>query len=186
LLNQSLKLFELMSDEMGMSHALIALGDIAMEQRDPMRAGPLYEQSLRLSQHCGEKGTEIYALRGLGWVARYQAAYRQSAAWYHESLALCRELREQRGIVIGLEGLASVGSGQGQAEQAIALFAAAAALRDRIAYPLLPAYRADYQGMLELARARLDDATFATAWRTGLMLTPDQALALTQDIRATS
>jgi hypothetical protein len=103
--------------------------------------------------------------------------------WYHESLALCRELREQWGIVIGLEGLASVRSGQGQA---IALFAAAAALRNRIAYPLSPAWWADYQGMLDLARARLDDATFATAWRTGLMLTPDQALALTQDIRATS
>jgi len=176
LLNESLGLFQLMSDEMGMAHALFVLGDIALGQGDVQSARAHYEQSLSLSRHCEEKGTAIWALRGLGQLGRHLALYQRAAEWYHESLALSRELREQRGIIVGLEGLAGIVIRQGQAELAIALLAAADALRDKINYPLRPAWRADYEDTLDLVRAGLDNAAFAAAWRAGRMLTTEQAL----------
>ncbi|MFL5804472.1 MAG: ATP-binding protein [Roseiflexaceae bacterium] len=176
LLNESLGLFQLMSDEMGMAHALFVLGDIALGQGDVQSARAHYEQSLSLSRHCEEKGTAIWALRGLGQLGRHLALYQRAAEWYHESLALSRELREQRGIIVGLEGLASIVIRQGQAELAIALLAAADAMRDKISYPLIAAWRADYEDTLDLVRAGLDDTAFAAAWRAGRMLTTEQAL----------
>jgi tetratricopeptide (TPR) repeat protein len=178
LLNESLSLFQLMSDEMGMAHALFLLGDIALSQADLQSARSYYERSLFLSRHCEEKGTAIWALRGLGLVGRHMALYQQAAECYHESLVLSRELREQRGIIVGLEELASIVIRQGQAELAIALLAAADALRDKINYPLRPAWRADYEDTLDLVRAGLDNAAFAAAWRAGRMLTTEQALTL--------
>jgi predicted ATPase/DNA-binding XRE family transcriptional regulator len=178
LLNESLGLFQLMSDEMGMAHALFLLGDIALGQGDVQGARTHYEQSLALSRHCEEKGTAIWALHGLGQVGRHLALYQQACEWYHESLVLSRELREQRGIIAGLEGLASLVIRQGQVELAITLLAAADVMRERIDYPLIPAWRTDYQDTLDLAHARLGDAAFTAAWRAGRMLTVEQALTI--------
>ena len=178
LLNESLDLFQLMSDEMGMAHALFLLGDIALRQGDIHGARSHYEQSLCLSWRCEEKGTAIWALRGLGQVGRHLSLYEQAAEWYHKSLVLSRELREQRGIVVGLEGLASVVIRQGQPAPATALLAAADALRNKINYPLIPAWRADYEDTLDLARAGLGNAAFAAAWRAGRVLTTEQALTI--------
>jgi hypothetical protein len=77
-----------------------------------------------------------------------------------------------------LEGLASVAVRQGQAELASVLLGAADALRDKINYPLIPAWRGDYKDTLDLVRAGLGDAGFAAAWRAGRMLTTEQALTL--------
>jgi tetratricopeptide (TPR) repeat protein len=184
LLNESLGLFQLMNDEMGMAHALFLLGDIALWQADIQSARRYYERSLFLSRHCEEKGTAIWALRGLGLVGRHLALYQQAAEYYHESLVLSRELHEQRGIIAGLEGLAGMGIRQGQAEPAIALLGAAEALRDKISYPLVPAWRADYEDTLGLVRAGLGDAAFTAAWRAGRMLTTEQALTLAASVTA--
>jgi tetratricopeptide (TPR) repeat protein len=178
LLNESLGLFQLMSDEMGMAHALFLLGDIALGQGDVQCARAHYEQSLCLSRRAGEKGTAIWALRGLGQVGRYLTLYQQAAEWYDESLVLSSELRERRGIVVGLEGLASIIIRQGKPELATALLAAADVMRDKIKYPLISAWRADYEETLDLARAGLSSAAFDAAWRAGRVLTMEQALTI--------
>jgi predicted ATPase/transcriptional regulator with XRE-family HTH domain len=179
LVEESRALFELMGDELGIAHARFVLGDIALGCDQIAAAREQYHQSLELSGRIGEKGTSVWALRGLAEASRREGDYGSAAELYQRSLALSLEIRERRAIVFVLEGMAAIFAAQGQPERAVVLVTAAAGMRGRLNYPMVPAWRSDYRETVTAARAILGGDGFTAAWRVGSLLAEEQALALT-------
>jgi hypothetical protein len=76
-----------------------------------------------------------------------------------------------------LEGIAHIAAARGQPERAARLAGAAAALRQLNGTPLEPDQRADYEWIVQAARAALGDAAFMCAWAQGQELSPEHAVA---------
>jgi DNA-binding NarL/FixJ family response regulator len=80
-------------------------------------------------------------------------------------------------LASGLEGLAGVVAAQAASAWAAQLWAAATTVRDAIGVPIPPLERADYERSVAAARVHLGEKAFASAWKEGLTMTPEQALA---------
>ena len=83
---------------------------------------------------------------------------------------------DKHGTVECLAGLAAVGLRDGQPEHAARLLGAAA-WREVIGSPPPPSQRAEYNRLRMVARASLDEATFATMWAAGRALSLEDAVA---------
>ena len=66
---------------------------------------------------------------------------------------------------------------QGEPTWAARLWGRAEAQRETIRTPLPPLYRADYEHAIALARAGLDELSFAAAWAEGRAMTLEQVFA---------
>jgi hypothetical protein len=93
-----------------------------------------------------------------------------------ESLALRQELGDRRTLPDNLEELADAFGAQQHPERAARLLGAAEALREVIHMPVRSSDQSDYQRIVGIARAQLDEATFAAAWAEGRAMTPEQAI----------
>jgi len=174
---QSLTLSKTIGDKWLSGVTLINLGELARVQGDYERAVVCYESSLALLREGGDRLFAAIALDDLGQVAQDQGRYEQAQAIHQESLSLCRELGYQRGVAMCLEKLAGVAAAQGQAERAVRLLGAAEALRQAVGSPGEGTDRLDYERFIAMARARLDEESFATAWEKGRAMTLVQAIA---------
>jgi tetratricopeptide (TPR) repeat protein len=153
------------------------LADVACLQGDFGRARTLSEQCLELCQKQGDSIGRTWILHTLARAALADVDPEQAGVLLAESLALLRELRNKDGLPECLELLAALAGSRGQGKRAARLFGAAAALRDGIAAPLSPAYRAQYMRDLAAARAHTDETKWAAAWAAGYALSPDEAIA---------
>ena len=75
-----------------------------------------------------------------------------------------------------LENLAAVANAQDNAERAIRLFGAAVRLRALILAPLSDSEQSRHQQIVTVARAQLDETTYASAYAEGYAMSPDQAV----------
>jgi hypothetical protein len=66
---------------------------------------------------------------------------------------------------------------QGQPVRATRLLGAAEALVEQTQTPLRAAHQIEFERNVALARAQLDDASFAAAWTAGCAMTLEQAIA---------
>ena len=117
------------------------------------------------------------SLIGLGYGTRQQGDDERARALYKEGLALSRELGDKKKIADCIEGLAGVAGAQGSAEQAVRLLGVVEGLREGIGAPLPPAGRARYEQTIAGARARIDQASFGSAWAVGRAQPLDEAIA---------
>jgi tetratricopeptide (TPR) repeat protein len=157
--------------------ALLNLGRIAYAQGDPVQASQLFEETLARFRNIDYRGGVAGALIDLAHVARVQGNHGMAAKRLAESLALCHDVEDAKGILHCLEGLAGITAASRQPERAARLFSAAATLRESAAIPLPALNRADYDRDLAIARAQLDEATFAAAWAEGQQMSLEQAIA---------
>ena len=96
---------------------------------------------------------------------------------YEESLALTEALGDKIIASLNLEGLAGVTAAQGEFRWTAQLLGGAEALREAIAFPLPPIFRASYEQTIQATRANLGGPAFAAAWQEGRAMAPGQALA---------
>jgi hypothetical protein len=132
-------------------------------QGHEVRATALLNESLALWRELGYKTIQT-GLIGLGYIAQCQGDAARARGCFAEALALCRELGDQRWLALCLSGLAGVAAMQGQPVRAARLLGAAEALAELIHHTALRSgHRMEFERNVALARAQVDEATFAAA-----------------------
>jgi len=176
LYQESLSIFRELGDHTGFAWALNHQGDVARDRGDSAAARSLYEQSLAAFRQLDDRWGIAGSLADLGNLAREQQDYRAADSLYGESLSIFRNLEHKRGIARLLESFACSAAAQLQSERSLRLAGAAAALRQSIGTPLVPAEQAKLERSLEAARHALPLATGRTAWLEGWVMPIEQAI----------
>jgi predicted ATPase/DNA-binding CsgD family transcriptional regulator len=170
---QSLALCRQAHDPSGIAWSLYDLGHVAFVRGEGAQAEPLLAESLAQFREQGNEFGCQRALVSLGHVARMQGQLARAITWYRESLMAWRPFPG----ILALEGLAGAAVSQGLAEHGARLFGTAEVVREAVGLPLPPVSRAAYERDVAAARAQLDEATFAAAWKAGRAWSLDQAVA---------
>ena len=160
-------------DDWMMARSLNYLGEIARAEEDYAAARSFYEDSLVIRRKLGDTRGIAVSLYNLGHVAHYQGDIRQAATYFKESLTLSQKMGDKRGIADGLAGLAG---GAEQPKRAARLFGAAETLYEESVVRLEYSDQIEYDRNVAAVRAQLDEATFATAWAEGRVMTLEQAV----------
>ena len=176
-LNQEcLSIFSGLGDGVGYAWALNHQGDVARDQGDSVAARILYEQSLASFRELNESWGVGGSLADLGNLAREQQDYRAADMLYRESLAIFRKLEHKRGMARLLESFACSAAAQSESERSLRLAGAAAALRQSIGAPLVPAEQVKLEQSLEAARRALPIAVGRNAWLEGWVMPIEKAI----------
>jgi predicted ATPase len=176
-LNQEcLSIFRELGDGAGYAWALNHQGDVARDQGDSLAARTLYEQSLASFRELNDSWGVAGSLADLGNLAREQQDYRTADTLYRESLEIFRKLEHKRGIARLLESFASSAAVQSESERSLRLAGAAAALRQSIGAPLVPAEQVKLEQNLEVARQALPIAVGRNAWLEGWVMPIEKAI----------
>ena len=165
-----------LGDRAGYAWALNHQGDVAREQGDSSAARALYEQSLATFRQLDDRWGIGRSLDDLGNLAREQQDYHAADSFYRESLGIFWKLEHKRGIARLLESFACSAAAQSDSERSLRLAGAAAALRQSIGAPLVPAERTRLEQSLEAARRALPTATGRNAWLEGWVMPIEKAI----------
>ena len=181
-------LFQQLGDRTGVAWSINYKGDVARDEGDSASARTLYEQALSMFREIGDRWGVAGTLADLGNLAREQRDSATAHALYRESLKVFQELEHKRGIARLLECFACSASIQFQAERSLRLAGAAAALRQNIGAPLLPAEQAKLDAHLDPARYALANTSGATAWLEGWGMPLEKAIekAIEEALRSDS
>ncbi len=170
-----------LGDRALLAAALNSLGEVARCAGDDAEAAALYGESLELFRKLGNRQDVPRLLHNLGYVALRGHDLARSEALFRRSLELFQEIGLERGIAEGLAGLAAVSAVRActrtEAARAARLWGAAERWRAGSGAPWWPADRVERDRYLPVARALVDEATFAAAWAEGEALTLEQAVA---------
>ncbi len=164
--------------------ALNVLGDLARLAGDQDRAAALFGESLELWRELRGTPGIASALHKLGQVKRATGDLAAARACFVQSLGLQQDLGNAQGVAECLAGLGGTIASAGRPDRAARIFAATAALLDKIGVPLAPADQAAMERDITAARKRLGAQEWESAWTTGHALSSDQAveLAVADDI----
>jgi predicted ATPase/transcriptional regulator with XRE-family HTH domain len=159
-----------------MSRALSHLSDMASTRGDVERATVLLDDALANARVSGMEWDIPIMTMQLGHLARQQQRYDLAKAHYREALVRFRTFSSPTYIAGCLEGYAAALSAEGHCIQATRMCAAAAALREQTQTPLPPAEHEAFEQTVVTARVALDEESFAREWKTGTVLTQDEAI----------
>jgi predicted ATPase/DNA-binding SARP family transcriptional activator/Tfp pilus assembly protein PilF len=165
LFQQTLEIFQELSDKRGIASSWVNLGLVASMQGNHSEARAFYEQALALHRAIGNLYGVATALGNLGGVAWEQGEYATARAFYEEELAIRRHLREPEGIASSLSALGGLAQLEGDYDRAVALFEEGLALQRKlgnkagIAYALSNLGSVAYdRGDYALARSRYEES----------------------------
>lgn len=171
------------------------LGDLGTVGRpgdpaDQARAEARGAEALRLYRELGNALGEARALHQLAHVAYKKGERPRAAHLSREALALRWELGNLTDIAASFEDIADLAGVAGQAETAARLYGMAEALREALGAPMWPAYRAEYEREVDMARHALPPDRFAAASAAGRALplaeAVTEALAVAGDLAGAS
>ena len=167
LYEECLAIFRETGDSAGVAWTLNYLGDLAAESASFSAAGSYYEESLSAFKQLGDGWGVASALCDQARLNTAQGKYQNAERLYGESIRMFQSLGHKRGIARVLECVAVNAAVQSRAEQALQLAGAAAALRQRVGAPLIPAEQSQLERRLEPARKILTNAAGLQAWSSG-------------------
>lgn len=154
------------------------LAEIALLQGKRDLARELARDALALAHRVGDRHMVAWLLDLLGEVHRQDGALEPALEAYREALVIERELDVAEAMQSTLEGIARIYAAQEQPEDAARLLGAAEALRDRMGFPLAPAYLSAHEAGVGMVRGRLGDERLAAEWAHGRAVSLDDAIAL--------
>jgi predicted ATPase/serine/threonine protein kinase len=176
LYNECLTMFRQAGDGAGAAWTLNYLGDVAREKADLLAARSYCEQSLSEFRRLHDSWGIASALSDLASLCCDQGNNAEARRLYGESINVFQELGHKRGIARALECLAVSAAAQSNAEQSLHWAGAAAALRQQLGVPLMPAEQRRLEKALEFARRTLGNAAGLTAWMEGWAMPVEQAI----------
>jgi tetratricopeptide (TPR) repeat protein len=165
--------FEERGDRTGAAWAINQGGDVARDAGDLAGAGALYAESLHIFRETGDADGIAIALLDLARLAREDGDLGRARDFCRQVLA--RGSIGGRPLMRVLEELAALAAASGAAERALVLFAAAAALRNRLGRPAPVARRRSLWLMIEDQRAKLGHAA-PGAWSRGWHMNAEQMM----------
>lgn len=176
LYKECLDIFRENGDSSGVAWTLNYLGDLAAESASFSAAGSYYEESLSAFRRLSDGWGMASALCDQARLSTAQSKYQNAERLYAESIRMFQSLGHKRGIARVLECVAVNAAAQSRAEQALQLAGAAAALRQRIGAPLIPAEQSQLERRLEPARKVLTNAAGLQAWSSGWEMSLEEAV----------
>jgi len=176
LYDECLAIFHAVGDSTGVAWTLNYLGDLARGSVDSIASRSYYEQSLSAFRQLGDGWGIASALSDLARLSAADGQHQHAETLYGESMKIFRDLGHKRGIARVLECFAVGAAAQSRPQQALRLAGAAAALRQRIGTPLIPAEQSRLERKLEPARNMLTDAADLEAWSSGWEMSVEEAV----------
>jgi tetratricopeptide (TPR) repeat protein len=170
------KVFEARGDRLGVAWALDQEGDAARDGGDPAAARALYERSLAIFRELDNRGGVATTLTDLARLARREGDLATARRRCQEALAL-GEIGSDRAAARLLEELATLAAGDQKPERALVLFAAAAALRTQLGWPLPASERRGSEQLIDQQKNALGTAA-SRAWSEGWRMSAAEALRL--------
>jgi predicted ATPase/class 3 adenylate cyclase len=171
-----------LSRETGDSHTVAdALRVLAMIERDAgnfEEARSFLGEALTLQRDLSDWTCTSVSLSVLGDLALRERDPTWASALFAESLTLHRSLGPHSyQMVDSLWGLAAASAEQGQVVRAARLLGAEEALRREVEAPLPLTRTERHDAVLQTLRQRMGEAAFEAAWRDGLTMGREEALA---------
>jgi predicted ATPase/class 3 adenylate cyclase len=176
LLQESLAHSRELQDPWASSTILCTLGHLARTVGDDGEASAYYRESLGLFEKLGDTRGVAVVRHNQALLALRQGKPEQAAAFLREGIARSRGGGNLVQVSFCLAAFGGVAILQGQPERAARLLAAAAANIAAAGISLDPPDQAEYDGYLALARAQLDEATYAASQEAGRAMTVEQAV----------
>jgi len=174
LFEQCREVFEASGDRMGVAWALDQQGDAARDAGDSEGARSVYERSLQIFREQGHGGGVATVLTDLARLARRACDLATARRHCGEVLAL-GDFGSERAAARLLEELGALAAADGQPRRALVLFAAAAALRVRLGWPVPASERAGGERLIAEQKQALGNAA-AAAWSEGWRMDAAEAL----------
>jgi hypothetical protein len=125
---------------------------------------------------AGYRGGLKYALDNLGWAALVREDHERAKALHEENLVLCKEIGDKDIGSESLEGLACYAASGAEVQRAARLFGVAQALREAVGYQQSPKERSLREPYLAVARSRLGEAAWETAFAEGQAMSFEEAV----------
>ncbi|HEY7444252.1 MAG TPA: tetratricopeptide repeat protein, partial [Vicinamibacterales bacterium] len=175
LYERALEIAERLNDRPVVAMCLSHLGDVASARKDPEAARLMYERAIATSGEHGDRWAVALTLVDLGRLFSDQGEHRACHQRLAQALGLARELGYHGGIARGLAAFARSAARRGQMERAVRLAGAAAAIRQSLGAPPLPAEVAELTHHLNPARRALGEAA-ATAEEAGARMSIEDAI----------
>ena len=176
LYDECLAIFHDVGDSTAVAWTLNYLGDLVQESVDSTASRSYYEQSLAAFRQLRDGWGIASTLCDLATLSAAQSKYDDAERLYGESIKMFQDLEHKRGMARVLECFAASAAAQSRPEQSLRLAGAAAALRQRIGAPLIPAEQSRLEKKLETARKLLSNAAGLEAWSSGWEMSIDEAL----------
>lgn len=153
---------------------------LAALQGDLAQAQVRALEGLSLAQELGDKTFITTTLHTLGYLAGIRNKTTQAAAYYQEGLTVAREIVYDKYIGLHLIGLAEVAALQDQPIRAARLFGLAETKLD-VMVDMNTIERTHYEHVVNAVRTHLSEETFTAAWAEGSNISPEQALATSEE-----
>jgi predicted ATPase len=176
LYDECLTIFDAAGDTTGVAWTLNYLGDLVLESVDSTAARSYYEQSLSAFRQLGDGWGIASALCDLARLSSIDGHHQQAEQLFGESMKIFHDLGHKRGIARVLECFAVSATAQSKPQQALRLAGAAAALRQRIGAPLIPAEQSRLEKKLAPARNMLTNTADLQAWSSGWEMSMEEAV----------
>ncbi len=176
LYDECLAIFHAVGDSTGVAWTLNYLGDLVLESVDSTAARSYYEQSLSAFRQLGDGWGIASALCDLARLSATDGHHQHAEQLYGESMKIFNDLGHKRGIARVLECFAVSATAQSRPQQALRLAGAAAALRQRIGAPLIPAEQSRLEKKLAPARNMLTNTADLQAWSSGWEMSMEEAV----------
>ena len=184
ILVECVRRFRRVSDEVGLASALNNLGYACLVLGKVDEAASAIDESILLSRATGNAYGLAYALHSRGCVEIARERYESARSPLEEALLLFDDLRDLSGVGDSLEGLGHCAGAAGAAHIAVALWAAADELRERVGFDIQAVQNGQpvEHGLREAARphleAMLGEADVVSAQREGRALSLEAAIEL--------
>ena len=176
LYDECLTIFHEVGDSTAVAWTLNYLGDLARDSVDSIASRSYYEQSLSAFRQLGDGWGIASALCDLATLSAAESKHDDAERLYGESIKIFQDLDHKRGIARVLECSAVSAAAQSRSENSLRLAGAAAALRQRIGAPLIPAEQSRLEKKLETARNMLTNAAGLEAWSLGWEMSVEEAV----------
>jgi predicted ATPase len=176
LYDECLAIFHASGDSTGVAWTLNYLGDLVQESVDSVAARSYYDESLSAFRQLGDGWGIASALCDLARLNAAQSKHQDAERLYGESIRMFQDLGHKRGVARVLECFAVSAAAQSRPGQSLRLAGAAAALRQRVGAPLIPAELSRLEKKLEPARNALTNAVGLEAWSSGWEMSLEEAV----------
>ncbi|MEO7674970.1 MAG: tetratricopeptide repeat protein, partial [Pyrinomonadaceae bacterium] len=177
---KTLEISRKIDDMSEIGYSLGSLGNLARAKGENVIARELLDQSLATFRHLGQTERVITNLLALGHLAISEGNLPSARPLFEEALLLAQQLKDRIHISDLLDGNAAIAS-EDNPELSATIAGAADQMRRSIGYEPAPAerrFREEYIGRL---KAKLNEALFADLYERGLLMKPENTIALVID-----
>jgi DNA-binding CsgD family transcriptional regulator len=183
-LDQALALLRELGDAFHGANVLIYLGELTRFEGHAEQAEPLYLEAWQRYHELGHAWRAAMALGNLGEVARARGDFPRALALNTDALLTnVHRQGSKEHIYGGLIQLGGLALQLGEPNLSARLYGSAEVLHETYGVSLNPTDQAQYERDLAAFQARLEAASFQTAWKDGRTLSPEQAVALLEPLQ---